>query len=57
MGGVVFDWRGSYDWAWAALIVIGFSAFTLQWLMDERPPGQPRYETSGLVPASAPQGR
>jgi len=57
MGGVVFDWRGSYDWAWAALIVIGFTAFTLQWLMDERPPGEPKYETSGLVPASAPQGR
>jgi len=42
MGGVVFDWRGSYDWAWAALIVIGFSAFTLQWLMDERPPRERR---------------
>ena len=43
--------------AWAALIVIGLTAFTLQWLMDERPPGEPKYETSGLVPASAPQGR
>ncbi len=42
MGGVVFDWRGSYDWAWAALIVIGFTAFTLQWLMDERPPRERR---------------
>ena len=41
MGGVVFDWRGSYDYAWAALIVIGAAAFTLQWLMDERPPRQP----------------
>lgn len=57
MGGVVFDWRGSYDWAWAALIVIGFSAFTLQWLMDERPPREPSPETSGLGLASAPQGR
>ena len=38
MGGIVFDWSGSYDFAWAALIVIGLSAFTLQWLMDERPP-------------------
>jgi predicted MFS family arabinose efflux permease len=41
MGGVVFDWRGSYDWAWAALIAIGAAAFTLQWLMDERPPREP----------------
>ena len=40
MGGVVFDWRGSYDFAWGALIVIGVTAFTLQWLMDERPPAQ-----------------
>ena len=42
MGGVVFDWRGNYDWAWAALIAIGFTAFTLQWLMDERPPHEHR---------------
>ena len=43
MGGLVFDWRGSYDFAWGALIVIGLAAFTLQWLMDERPPrGEPR---------------
>ena len=42
MGGLVFDWRGSYDFAWGALIAIGLAAFTLQWLMDERPPaGQP----------------
>ncbi len=38
MGGLVFDWRGNYDFAWGALIVIGLTAFTLQWLMDERPP-------------------
>jgi predicted MFS family arabinose efflux permease len=38
MGGIVFDWSGSYDFAWAALIAIGLTAFTLQWLMDERPP-------------------
>ena len=42
MGGLVFDRWGSYDFAWAALIVIGVTAFTLQWLMDERPPGQSR---------------
>jgi predicted MFS family arabinose efflux permease len=57
MGGVVFDWRGSYDWAWAALIVIGFTAFTLQWLMDERPPKQPSYQTSELGLANAQPGR
>jgi predicted MFS family arabinose efflux permease len=40
MGGLVFDWRGSYDFAWGALIAIGVTAFTLQWLMDERPPDE-----------------
>jgi predicted MFS family arabinose efflux permease len=38
MGGVVFDLTGAYDFAWGALIVIGLTAFLLQWLMDERPP-------------------
>jgi predicted MFS family arabinose efflux permease len=38
MGGVVFDRFGNYDFGWGALIVIGAAAFTLQWLMDERPP-------------------
>ena len=51
MGGVVFDWRGSYDLAWAALIVIGLTAFTLQWLMDERPPH--RREPAGEPAAAA----
>ena len=41
MGGVVFDLAGNYNFAWGALIVIGIAAFTLQWLMDERPPRQP----------------
>jgi predicted MFS family arabinose efflux permease len=38
MGGLVFDWTGRYDFAWGALIVVGLTAFTLQWLMDDRPP-------------------
>src|SRR5712692_4303223 len=38
MGGLVFDRFGNYNFAWGALIAIGVSAFTLQWLMDERPP-------------------
>src|SRR3989475_9894528 len=38
MGGVVFDRFGNYNFGWGALIVIGVTAFTLQWLMDERPP-------------------
>lgn len=38
MGGLVFDYAGNYNFAWGALIVIGLAAFTLQWLMDERPP-------------------
>jgi predicted MFS family arabinose efflux permease len=42
MGGVVFDRFGNYNFGWGALIVIGLTAFTLQWLMDERPPREPR---------------
>jgi predicted MFS family arabinose efflux permease len=38
MGGIVFTRMGNYHFAWAALIVIGLTAFTLQWMMDERPP-------------------
>jgi predicted MFS family arabinose efflux permease len=51
MGGVVFDRAGNYDFAWGALIVIGFTAFTLQWLMDERPP---RSRKPSGVPAAVP---
>jgi predicted MFS family arabinose efflux permease len=42
MGGVVFARYGNYDVAWGALIAIGLTAFTLQWLMDERPPAERR---------------
>ena len=49
MGGLIFDRFGSYNFAWGALIVIGVTAFTLQWLMDERPPTQKQ----GLEPAFA----
>src|ERR1043166_1767822 len=52
MGGVVFDRFGSYDFGWGALIVIGLTAFTLQWLMDERPPRQPQ-RAAGTAPAPA----
>jgi predicted MFS family arabinose efflux permease len=38
MGGIIFTRVGNYDFAWAALIVIGLTAFSLQWAMDERPP-------------------
>ena len=38
MGGVVFARFGNYDFGWGALIAIGAAAFTLQWLMDDRPP-------------------
>ncbi len=38
MGGVVVDRTGNYNLAWGVLVVIGLTAFTLQWLMDERPP-------------------
>ena len=41
MGGLVYDAWGNYNFAWGALIAIGLAAFTLQWLMDERPPREP----------------
>ena len=52
MGGLVFARTGSYDFAWGALIAIGLSAFTLQWLMDDRPPPVGRQD-AGPVPAAA----
>ena len=52
MGGLVFDWTGSYDAGWAALIVIGLTAFTLQWLMDDRAPPV-RKSAAGPLPATA----
>src|SRR5216117_575066 len=51
MGGVVFDRFGNYDFGWGALIVIGVTAFTLQWLMDERPP---REREAAGAPSPAP---
>jgi predicted MFS family arabinose efflux permease len=54
MGGLVFGWTGSYDAAWGALIVIGITAFTLQWLMDDRPPTvRSGVRRGGSVPAAA----
>jgi predicted MFS family arabinose efflux permease len=47
MGGLVFAQWGNYNFAWGALIAIGLTAFTLQWLMDEKPPRA----HAGLVPA------
>ena len=52
MGGVVFDRTGNYNFAWGALIVIGLAAFTLQWLMDERPPRE-RQSDGQLSPVPA----
>jgi predicted MFS family arabinose efflux permease len=50
MGGLVYDRTGNYNFAWGALIVIGVSAFALQWLMDERPPRE-RAVSPAVVPA------
>ena len=52
MGGVVLDRFGNYDVAWGALIAIGLTAFTLQWLMDEQPPREGRLAgASAAIPA------
>ena len=50
MGGLVYDRTGNYNFAWGALIVIGVSAFLLQWLMDEHPPRE-RAGSPVAVPA------
>jgi len=52
MGGVVFDLTGNYNFGWGALIVIGLAAFTLQWLMDDRTPREPKV-AGEPVPAAA----
>ena len=52
MGGVVFDRFGNYNFGWGALIVIGVTAFTLQWLMDEHPPRE-RRPVGGRAPVPA----
>ncbi|MGH8682100.1 MAG: MFS transporter [Burkholderiales bacterium] len=52
MGGVVFDRFGDYDFAWGALIVVGITAFILQWMMDERPPRE-RESAAQPVPVPA----
>jgi predicted MFS family arabinose efflux permease len=51
MGGLVFARTGSYDVAWGALIAIGFIAFILQWLMDDRSPTDLRRARNLPVPA------
>ncbi len=54
MGGLVFDLTGAYSIGWAALIVIGLLAFTLQWTMDDRPRPPSRREAGPApVPAAA----
>jgi predicted MFS family arabinose efflux permease len=37
MGGLAYTLTGNYSVAWAALILIGAIAFTLQWTADDRP--------------------
>jgi predicted MFS family arabinose efflux permease len=44
LGGITYDWSGSYGWAWTALIAIGLTAFLLQWPMDDRSPEERRQD-------------
>jgi predicted MFS family arabinose efflux permease len=37
IGGLTYDFTGSYATAWGSLIVIGLSAFVLQWFMNDEP--------------------
>ena len=48
LGGVSFDATGSYSLAWGSMIVIGLSAFVLQWFMHDAPAAR------GFAPAPAP---
>jgi predicted MFS family arabinose efflux permease len=53
LGGATFDMTGSYAVAWGSMIVIGFTAATMQWLMDDRPePDHPLDITVGVVAAA-----
>jgi len=45
LGGLSYDFTGSYTAAWDSMIVIGFTAFALQWFMDDEP--RPRSEKPG----------
>jgi MFS family permease len=53
LGGVTFDWTGSYDIAWGGLIAIGLLAFMLQWPMDDRTPAERRRPVSRVAAAAA----
>jgi predicted MFS family arabinose efflux permease len=53
LGGVTFDWTGSYDIAWGGLIAIGLLAFMLQWPMDDRTPAERRHPVSRVAAAAA----
>jgi len=51
LGGLSFDLTGSYTVAWLSLIVIGVSAFLLQWFMDDT--SRPADKEPRLSPAMA----
>jgi predicted MFS family arabinose efflux permease len=54
LGGVTFDLTGSYAVAWGSTIVVGLSAGTLQWFMDDSPsPADANTESRGVVCVSA----
>jgi predicted MFS family arabinose efflux permease len=54
LGGVTFDLTGSYAVAWGSTIVVGLSAGTLQWFMDDSPsPADANTEGRGVVCVSA----
>jgi predicted MFS family arabinose efflux permease len=48
-GGLIFDLTGDFKGAWAAMIVIGLTAATLQWLMDDSV--DPKREAMRSLPA------
>lgn len=37
LGGLSFDFTGSYAMAWGSMVLIGACAFLLQWFMDDEP--------------------
>ena len=49
IGGLIFDLTGDFKGAWTAMIMIGLTAATLQWLMDDTP--NPKRATMRRLPA------
>jgi predicted MFS family arabinose efflux permease len=46
IGGMTFDFTGSYDTAWLSMIAVGVVAAAIQWFMSGRATGKSGYQTA-----------